>query len=200
MRADALEHRRRLIEAAAHLFASQGPDTPLQAVIEEAGCGRGTLYRHFADRAELIMAVVEGEIEDALQTIETRAGDPALLVDALTCQSRAASIHFPLLCTVDEDRIQAFAERLRPRYERMLDLLLETARGCGQVDDGFTPDMLYMAIEMLGAARGSKAMPEDKAFALALRIVLDGVRQNPQGAHKSLSSFLKPGECREVDA
>lgn len=181
MRADAQEHRRRLIEAASHVFAAQGPDTPLRAVVDEAGCGRGTLYRHFADREELIMAVVESEIEQTREDIENRTGDPTLLIDVLTRQSRAASIHFPLLCTIDEVRIQAFVDRLKPPYENMLERVLETARACAQIDDGFSLEMLHTTIEMLGAARSSKARPEEESFALALQIVLEGMRPRPPG-------------------
>lgn len=44
----------------------RGHDVPLELIAERAGITRGTLYRNFADRAELFKAVLDDEIS-ALQ-------------------------------------------------------------------------------------------------------------------------------------
>lgn len=62
MRKDAAENRRRLIEAARDVMREGGHDAALEVVAERAGLTRGTLYRNFADRAELFQAVLDHEI------------------------------------------------------------------------------------------------------------------------------------------
>ena len=54
-RDDAATRRRRLLDAADEVFSEQGVNAPLELVIERAGLGRATLYRHFPDRTALMI-------------------------------------------------------------------------------------------------------------------------------------------------
>lgn len=55
-----LRTRQALIDAALVCFTEQGLDAPsLDAICERAGCTRGALYVHFADRDALIAAAME---------------------------------------------------------------------------------------------------------------------------------------------
>ena len=52
--------RRRLIDAAVHEFAARGIDaTSVEQISEAAGFTRGAFYSNFADKDELILAIVE---------------------------------------------------------------------------------------------------------------------------------------------
>jgi len=51
------ERRRRIVEAAIALIEEEGPQVSLQAIGERAGLSRSVVYRHFADRRELDVAV-----------------------------------------------------------------------------------------------------------------------------------------------
>jgi AcrR family transcriptional regulator len=57
MRADARRNLDAVVEAARTVFAEQGVDAPVRAIAAEAGVGVGTLYRHFPQRADLVVAV-----------------------------------------------------------------------------------------------------------------------------------------------
>ena len=59
LRADAARNRRRILDAAAGLFADRGLDVSIEDVASAAGVGVGTVYRRFADREELIEALFE---------------------------------------------------------------------------------------------------------------------------------------------
>jgi AcrR family transcriptional regulator len=61
LRADAQRNRDRLLEVAAHAFASGG-DATLEAIAREAGVGIGTLYRHFPTREALVEAAYRNEL------------------------------------------------------------------------------------------------------------------------------------------
>jgi TetR/AcrR family transcriptional repressor of nem operon len=69
------ETREALIRAAAQLFAKQGLDAPsLDAICARAGFTRGAFYVHFADREELIVAVMESATASFLEAILAAPG------------------------------------------------------------------------------------------------------------------------------
>jgi len=73
-----LATRRHLIEVATHLFATLGyEDTSIEAVLNQAGVSRGSLYHHFAGKEALFEAVLE-EMENDIgaRVVEGSAGAP----------------------------------------------------------------------------------------------------------------------------
>jgi AcrR family transcriptional regulator len=63
MRADARRNYQALLAAADEIFTTQGPDASLDEIARRAGVGNATLYRHFPDRRDLLVAVCVGEVE-----------------------------------------------------------------------------------------------------------------------------------------
>lgn len=62
LRADARRNTDALVEAAAAVFAASGADAPVREIAKKAGVGVGTLYRHFPQRSDLIVAVFQREV------------------------------------------------------------------------------------------------------------------------------------------
>jgi AcrR family transcriptional regulator len=58
LRADAERNRRRLLDAAQALFRERGLDVGVAEIAQQAGVGRGTLFRNFASKEALIVAIV----------------------------------------------------------------------------------------------------------------------------------------------
>ena len=76
-RADAARNRRRILDAAARLFAELGVDAvSLDAVATEAGVGKGTVFRRFGDKSGLAAALLD-ERERELQE-RVLSGPPPL--------------------------------------------------------------------------------------------------------------------------
>jgi AcrR family transcriptional regulator len=57
-RSDAARNRARLLAAASQAFAEHGLDAGVGEIADRAGVGRGTLFRHFPTKQDLIAAVV----------------------------------------------------------------------------------------------------------------------------------------------
>ena len=61
-RADAQRNRELLLAAAREVFSERGADAPLDEVARRARIGNATMYRHFPDRRELLIAVYADEV------------------------------------------------------------------------------------------------------------------------------------------
>ena len=66
-RADAERNRRRLLDAAAEVFGERGLDVGVAEIAQRAGVGRGTLFRNFPTKEDLIAAIVVDQMNDAAQ-------------------------------------------------------------------------------------------------------------------------------------
>jgi AcrR family transcriptional regulator len=64
-RADAERNRRRLLDAAAALFGERGLDVGVAEIAQRAGVGRGTLFRNFPIKEDLIAAIVVDAMKEA---------------------------------------------------------------------------------------------------------------------------------------
>jgi AcrR family transcriptional regulator len=70
VRADAQRNVDALLKAAATVFAASGVDAPIRDIAAEAGVGIGTLYRHFPQRSDLIVAIVRREMDACAEAAE----------------------------------------------------------------------------------------------------------------------------------
>src|SRR3954465_4766486 len=64
LRADAERNRRKLLDAAAELFARKGLAVGLDEIARHAGVGVGTAYRRFPDKEQLIDALMDDRVEE----------------------------------------------------------------------------------------------------------------------------------------
>jgi AcrR family transcriptional regulator len=65
LRADAERNRRRLLDAAQALFRERGLDVGVAEIAQRAGVGRGTLFRNFPTKQDLIAAIVIDRMQEA---------------------------------------------------------------------------------------------------------------------------------------
>ena len=63
VRADARRNIDALLDAAKAVFATSGVDAPVREIAARAGVGVGTVYRHFPQRSDLVVAVFQHEVD-----------------------------------------------------------------------------------------------------------------------------------------
>ena len=112
-----------LLDAAARLFAAQGVDgTSVAAIAEAAGVAKGSFYRYFASREELVAALKQRFVDDFLSEVSgfaERIGidDWWTLVDAFVARMVEALVE-------RRDLIRIFAAQ--PSGDGAIELFLES--------------------------------------------------------------------------
>jgi AcrR family transcriptional regulator len=156
VRADAQRNIDGLLQAAMAVFATSGVDAPVREIANRAGVGIGTVYRHFPQRSDLIIAVFRREVDAcasaaAVLATEHEPGDALArwmqrYVDFIsTKRGLAAALHSG---DPAYDVLPAyFQERLRPALQS----LLESAAAAGAVRADVDPDELLHAVASLCA-------------------------------------------------
>jgi AcrR family transcriptional regulator len=183
MRADAVKNRRRILDAAEEVFATEGVSVPVDVVAERAGVGVGTLYRHFPTKEALFEAIVVTKIDslvalaaDALDA--DRHEDPGkVLFDYLRQLGRQATEKHDLL-----DALAAAGIDVEPRcadkmaeLKRAVGVLVDRAAEAGAVRDDVTaPEVLGLVVGVCSAAGrpGQAGVSADRL----IEIVCDGLR------------------------
>jgi AcrR family transcriptional regulator len=178
MRADAQRKMSSLLQSAAEVFAESGVDAPVREIAERAGVGLGTVYRHFPQRSDLIVAVFQSQVDacaDAAVAIakkyepgEALARCMQRFVDFIaTKRGLAKALHSgdPAYSALPA----YFDKHLRP----VLEGLLDTAITAGAVRPGIQAGDLLRAVSTLSQG------PHGEGTAYAKRMVeliVDGLR------------------------
>jgi AcrR family transcriptional regulator len=76
--------RNRLLKAASAIFAEVGTDAAtIEMITQRADLGKGTFYRHFADKSEIVGVLIDQCIDDLLGAVTRAAREPHSLREAL---------------------------------------------------------------------------------------------------------------------
>jgi AcrR family transcriptional regulator len=182
LRADAARNRALLLAAAADEFAERGLDASVADIARRAGIGKGTVFRHFATKEDLLAAIVLDRI-DALSAAGRRLlaePDPAAaLLEFLTIaadQRQQRDLSF----LQGASELTADVTRARTEMYRVIDALVDRARTAGVIraDVTGTDVILLMCAPNYVVGYVPDAPPD--LWRRYLAIIFDGLR--PQGA------------------
>ena len=154
VRADVRRNSEALLEAALAVFASSGVDAPVREIAAQAGVGVGTLYRHFPQRSDLIVAVFQHQVDacaDAAQTLAAahQPGEALTLwlqrfADFIaTKRGLAAALHS------GDPAYSALPAYLEGRLRPAIQALLAAAAASGEVRGDVDPEDLLRAVGSL---------------------------------------------------
>lgn len=179
-RADARRNRRLILHAARECFAETGTQTPIAGIARRAGLGKGTLYRHFSTRQDLVESVAaeyyldaHGICDDALAQEDPWRG---LAMCLLGLAQRAVLYENVLRKTTEsadsEQRLQMSAALLT-KLERITDRAIDA----NVARKGLTGRDVALLARMLASAQGLVGHPltDDDRRRLA-EITLSGLR------------------------
>jgi AcrR family transcriptional regulator len=181
LRADATRNRERIVSAAREAIVEFGPDVALDEVARRAGLGNATLYRHFADRTELIRQVALSVMARTAQRAE----------DALAEESDAFSALHRFVFEAAEERIGALCPMLSNAFDRRdpqvavqverlvrsITAIMERAQRAGQLrGDVAVGDLVVALTQLTRPLPGTGCMTFDRFAHRHLQLFLDGLR------------------------
>jgi AcrR family transcriptional regulator len=180
LRADAERNRRRLLDAAAELFARKGLGVGLDEIARHAGVGVGTAYRRFSDKEELIEALFEDRLEQVPALAERAAANPdafAGLVEfmegAVALQSNDQGLKELFFGSPHAvERVAAARDRILPAVQN----LLRRAQAAGQLRRDVAETDVALIQFMLTGLSDITLRADPEVWRRYLAIVLDGLR------------------------
>ena len=181
LRADAIRNRGRIVDAAREAIVEFGPDVPLDEVARRAGVGNATLYRHFADRRELIRQVVLSVMDRAAQCAEDALVEEPDAFAALRRFAFGATEEYigalcPMISEAFDRQDPEIAARVG-RLENAVTAITERAQ-----HDGLLRDDIGYGDLMLSLAQLARPLPGTGCGGFApfahrhLQLLLDGLR------------------------
>nr|WP_202451354.1 TetR/AcrR family transcriptional regulator [Streptomyces sp. SID4948] len=181
MRADATRNRERIVSAAREAIVEFGPDVALDEVARRAGVGNATLYRHFADRMDLIRQVMLSVMARTAQRAE----------DALAEEPDAFSALRRFVFEAAEERIGALCPMLSEAFDHLdpqvtvevarlsgsVNAIVERAQSAGQLRaDIAVGDLMVVLTQLTRPLPGTGCVGFDRFATRYLQLFLDGLR------------------------
>jgi AcrR family transcriptional regulator len=182
-RADKARNRARILTAASDAFAERGIETQMDDVAARAGVG--TLYRHFATKEALMVALVERKFELILEAtrrgIDRNDGDPFdvfadVMREGAEVAAADATAQDALMRAGDViwDGVAPTLAELRAATQ----VLVDRAQAAGTLRRDFSADDVPMVMCGVSATMAV----EEWDWRRYLEILLDGLRVGPERA------------------
>jgi AcrR family transcriptional regulator len=180
LRADALRNRERIIAAARETMVEFGAEVPLDEIARRAGVGNATLYRHFADRLELIHHVTLSVMSRTAVCAESALAEESDAFRALTRFVHAAvEERIGALCPLLSESIDPAHPDLlaaRERLEAAIEAVMAAARDSGQLrTDIAVGDLMVALTQLTRPLPGGGCLDFDKFVHRHLQLFLDGL-------------------------
>jgi AcrR family transcriptional regulator len=151
-RADAVANRAALLRAASALYAEHGAEVPFEDIAQAAGVGRATVYRHFPNREQLHIAILEEIVEEIEKAAVTLPRQPAAFMALFGAALKIQTDHLPLVDLLPPDRRPTDAVRaLRARVHAVFREPLALAQESGFVRNALSPEDVRVQLLMLSA-------------------------------------------------
>lgn len=183
LRADAARNRELLLAAAEAEFVERGPEASVADIARRAGVGKGTVFRHFATKEDLIVAVVQkhaGALEVIAQSLLEAEDAGAALLELLTAaagQRQQGDLSFLLNARDAGPQVVA----MRNRLYATVGLLVDRARESGAIRADVTGTDVVLLMCAPNHVVEFVPDPAPDLWQRYLAIIFDGLR--PEGAH-----------------
>jgi AcrR family transcriptional regulator len=175
-RRDAQRSREAILTAARELLTADA-DASFAEIAHVAGLGQATVYRHFADRQALLVALAERTLDGLEAQLASDPEEPPELEDLLR-RIVAEQVRHPGLSAAIR-RGEIAEERVRLLSDRVLDLFrapVEAARRAGTCRPDLGLEDVAVILAMAEGALGNLSDPDERKRAAerAIEITLRG--------------------------
>jgi AcrR family transcriptional regulator len=179
-RTDAVRNRQLLLRAAAEAFAEQGTEASIAEIAQRAGIGKGTVFRHFATKEDLIAAIM-GEMIDRLAAAGlglADAADPAAaLLEFMTTGIGLLARDRALCEVVGRPSLQHPAVRAGiGRLCEVAETLTSRARRQGAIRPDITGPDIVLLLAGVHQTAAPLADAQPQLWRRYLGLVFDGIR------------------------
>ena len=194
-RRDASENRRRILAAARALFAERGVDqVSMHEIAKAAGIGQGTLYRRYAHKGLLSIALLDENLRQHHAEVVARLANPDMPALAhldyfLTSHASFIEANASLLgamadAACGERRADAHENPVHTWLHATVSALLARAVANGEIPPLDIPPPADIVLAPLGidayiAQRQGRGYPAERILAAIRRVIFDGLRGNP---------------------
>jgi AcrR family transcriptional regulator len=181
LRADAARNRRRILAAAADVFAERGLDVSLDDIAAAAGVGVGTVYRRFPCKDDLIDALFDDKMAEleavghaALEIEDPWEAFVAFMTGVCEHHARDRGLKEAMFVTgtISSERVQQAKARMAPIGRE----LLRRAQAAGVIRDDvghFDVPLMHFTVGF-AAEKTRDAAPD--YWRRLLTLYLDGLR------------------------
>ncbi|GAA2118173.1 TetR/AcrR family transcriptional regulator [Actinomadura napierensis] len=178
-RSDAVRNRRLLLDAAARTFAERGVEVSIGEIAQCAGVGKGTVFRHFSSKADLLAAIMLGMLDEleSAGTALLEAGDPALALRDFMAAGVEIFVRDRAFCEV-VGRPSLQSEQVREAIHRLRDVaeeLTARARRQGAVRPDVTGTDVVLLLSGIQHTAAPLLVTEPEAWRRYLELAFDGI-------------------------
>jgi AcrR family transcriptional regulator len=183
LRADATRNRELLLAAAEAEFADRGPAASVADIARRAGVAKGTVFRHFATKEDLIASIVSehlAALTDAARRLAGSSDPGAALLEFLTIAADHRQQHdLTFLQSVSEGDTRV--TDVRDKLVASLGVLVDEAREEGAIRSDITTTDVFLLMCAPVHVVENLSNPPAGLWRRYLAIIFDGLR--PEGAH-----------------
>ncbi|MEU4572579.1 TetR/AcrR family transcriptional regulator [Nonomuraea sp. ATR24] len=178
-RSDAVRNRRLLLEAGARTFAERGVGVSIAEIAQCAGLGKGTVFRHFSSKEELLAAIMLGMLDELVDTASTllTADDAGGALRAFMTESVQIFVRDRAFCEV-VGRPSIQLPQVREAIDRLCEAA-ETLTARAREQGAVRPDLTGVDVILLLSGIKHTAEPllaaEPQAWRRYLELAFDGI-------------------------
>ena len=176
-RADARKSRKLILDAARVLFRHTGSKVSLESVIQAAGVGRATFFRHFPNREQLMIELVSEALDELVTKVQALSAQPDLFELFLSLYIDTIVQHIGVMEYWSQEQQNGSLQQLI--YQRVVEMrerivLLSDQQVVKNILSA--ADIILFGRMLIGAALREPASKRESVLSRAAEMLLDGVR------------------------
>jgi len=177
-RADAVRNREKVIAAAEQVFAEHGVEAGIPEIAEKAGVGKGTIYRNFESKDDLVAAILIRRLnrldEDIVAALDSDDPGKAFRDVLREAAARANFLSFPA-GSYGTDSIPGLVE-VKARVTSDMERLIRKGRKAGAIRKDARVEEVWVLFGGVCRTLGDAGEKDPKVWRRHTDLVVDAFR------------------------